>query len=80
MRMLARRASAAARGLPESRSHRVILTAMVTYYLSSPEASAPHARHTVSAVADAIGPLRLPALALFGARRRAGRFAHGGYR
>jgi tetraprenyl-beta-curcumene synthase len=80
MTMLAGRATAAARTLPDGSQHRVILTAMVTYYLSSPEASVLDARAIAEGVADAVGPLLGPALALFRARRLAGRLASGGYR
>jgi tetraprenyl-beta-curcumene synthase len=80
MTMLARRASATARALPGGLSHQVILTAMVTYYLSSPEASNADARAIGEAVAGVAGPLLSPALCLFRARRMAGRLAQGGYR
>jgi tetraprenyl-beta-curcumene synthase len=80
MKMLAQRAAAAARGLPAAPGHVVILTAMATYYLSSPEASTPGSRATAEKVAAAIGPLVGPALALFKARRLAARLTHGGYR
>jgi tetraprenyl-beta-curcumene synthase len=80
MRMLARRAAAAARELPEGLRHEVILVAMATYYLSSPEASAPHVRVVAASVAAALGPLVAPALVLFKARRAAARLVHGGYR
>jgi tetraprenyl-beta-curcumene synthase len=80
MKMLAQRATAEARGLPDARSHAVILTAMVAYYLSSPEAATPDARATAGNVAAAVGPLVAPALALFKARRLAARLTHGAYR
>jgi tetraprenyl-beta-curcumene synthase len=80
MKMLAQRATAEARGLPDAHSHAVILTAMITYYLSSPEAATADARATASSVAAAVGPLVAPALALFKARRLAARLTHGTYR
>lgn len=80
MKMLAQRASAAARGLPDAPHHGVILTAMATYYLSSPEASMPGARATSAKVAATLGPLVPPALLLFKARRLAARLTHGAYR
>jgi tetraprenyl-beta-curcumene synthase len=79
MKMLAQRATAAARGLPDAHRHVVILTAMVTYYLSSPEASTRDARATAGKVAAALGPLVAPALVLFKARRLAARLTHGAY-
>jgi tetraprenyl-beta-curcumene synthase len=50
---------------PPDCRERVILTAIVAYYLSSPSASAPTARLIASSVTDAIGPLTKPALVLF---------------
>ncbi|HMH46608.1 MAG TPA: DUF2600 family protein [Solirubrobacteraceae bacterium] len=79
MKMLAQRAAIAARSLPDDLAHRVILTAMVTYYLSSPEASTRDARTTAGNVAAALGPLVAPALVLFKARRLAARLTHGAY-
>jgi tetraprenyl-beta-curcumene synthase len=80
MKMLAQRATAAARSLPGSPGHVVILTAMATYYLSSPDASTPAALPAAGKVAAALGPLVAPALALFKARRLAARLTHGTYR
>jgi tetraprenyl-beta-curcumene synthase len=80
MKILAQRATTAARGLPDGAGHVVILTAMATYYLSSPEASTADARAMAGKVAAAIGPLVAPALALFKARRLAARLTHGAYR
>jgi tetraprenyl-beta-curcumene synthase len=80
MKMLAQRAMAAARGLPEAPRHGVILTAMATYYLSSPEASRPDARATVGKLTATLGPLVGPALLLFKARRLAARLTYGAYR
>jgi tetraprenyl-beta-curcumene synthase len=69
MEFLAQRASDACRQLPNELQHRVILTAMVSYYLSSPEASTPYARAIGGSVASAVGPLLPTALRLFRARR-----------
>jgi tetraprenyl-beta-curcumene synthase len=80
MTNLALRCEAATGALPEGRSHRVILTAMASYYLSSPEASRPDAQAIAAGVADVLGRPLAPALALFGLRRAAARFTHGGYR
>ena len=78
MNVLARRALAAAALNPPR--HRVILTAMITYYLSSPNAATPDARPVADAVAQAIGPLARPALELFRLRRVLAGLLHGGYR
>jgi tetraprenyl-beta-curcumene synthase len=80
MKMLARRASAEARDLPDARRHVVILTAMAAYYLSSGQAAKPDAAATAQNVAAAVGPLLAPALALFKARRLVARLTHGAYR
>jgi tetraprenyl-beta-curcumene synthase len=78
MKILAQRASAAADA--QGARHRVILTAMATYYLSSPGAQAPLARPVADAVAQAVGPLTRPALALFRCRRALARLSDGAYR
>jgi tetraprenyl-beta-curcumene synthase len=80
MKMLAQRATVAARGLPDAPSHAVILTAMAAYYLSSPGASTPGARVAAGKVAAALGPSVAPALLLFKARRFAARLTHGAYK
>jgi tetraprenyl-beta-curcumene synthase len=80
MRMLARRCMAVTYALPDGLSQRVILTAMASYYLSSPDASSSNARAIAAGVADVLGPPLAPALALFSARRAAARVTQGGYR
>jgi tetraprenyl-beta-curcumene synthase len=80
VRTLAAQATEATRLLPRSREHRVILTAMVSYYVSSPTASTPYARDTADGVKQAVAPLADPALALFKARRLAARAGNGAYR
>jgi tetraprenyl-beta-curcumene synthase len=77
MKILAQRATDAARDLPDELRHRVILTVMVGHYLSSPEASTPYARVIAADVAAVVGPLLPPALALFKARRALARVAGG---
>ncbi len=69
MGFLAQRATNACRHLPSELQHRVILNAMIGYYLSSPEASTPYARDISGSVAGTVGPLLPPALALFKVRR-----------
>jgi tetraprenyl-beta-curcumene synthase len=79
MKMLARRCAAAVSRLPDAMTHQVILTAMASYYLSSPDASTPDASTTVAGVAAVLGRPVGPALALFRGRRLAGRVTHGSY-
>jgi tetraprenyl-beta-curcumene synthase len=79
MGILARRTGEAVDVMPDKRRHRVILTVMVGYYLSSPEARTPAARAIAANVAGAIGPLLGPVLALFKARRLVAYFTRGGY-
>jgi tetraprenyl-beta-curcumene synthase len=78
MEILARRAADASCSLPDALHHRVILIAMVSYYLSSDEVSTPYARAIADSVAGAVGPLLPPALRLFKARRALTRLAGGG--
>lgn len=78
MGILAQRASDAVGNLPDELRHRVILIAMVSYYLSSPEACTPYGRAIAASVAGAVGPLLSPALVLFKVRRALTRFAGGG--
>jgi tetraprenyl-beta-curcumene synthase len=79
MKMLARRCAAAVSSLPDAVTHQVILTAMASYYLSSPDASTPDASSTVAGVAAVLGRPVGPALALFRGRRLAGRVTRGSY-
>jgi tetraprenyl-beta-curcumene synthase len=77
MRVLAQRATDAVGSLPDELYHRVILTAMVGHYLSSPGVRTPYARAIAENVANAVGPLLPSALVLFKARRAVGRLAGG---
>ncbi len=79
MKALAQRATDATRELPDALQHRVILIAMVSSYISSPESSTPYARAIAASVAGAVGPLLSPALALFKMRRGL-TLAKGGWR
>jgi tetraprenyl-beta-curcumene synthase len=75
MRLLCERALRAAEELPAGRGHVLILAAMASFYLSTPEASLPAARPVAQAVLDALGePARL-ALLVFGTRARVRRLA-----
>jgi tetraprenyl-beta-curcumene synthase len=78
MGTLAQQATEMVRNLPNELHHRVILSAMVGYYLSSPDASSPYARAIAGSVVEAIGPLLSPALGLFRVRRVLTRSAGGG--
>jgi tetraprenyl-beta-curcumene synthase len=69
MRSLTRRCADAAGALPRGPEHSVILTMMAGHYLSAPEASVPRAEAIAGDVADALGALVRPTLALFKARR-----------
>jgi len=66
---LAARACAAAGRLPSPHAHRVIVTAMASYYLSDPACRTPEGRAVARAVERACGaPLRLATL-MFASRR-----------
>jgi len=70
MRALALSARDAAQRLPGPHAHRVILTAMCSYYLSSPECDTTEARSIAAALTETFGlPLNV-AIAMFRARRR----------
>lgn len=77
MRWLALRGLHAVRVLPRGRRHAVLVVAMACSYLSAPEASAPGVLALAEGVRGALGPLAVPALAIFRMRRLAGRFAGG---
>jgi len=63
MRLLAEHALGAARRLPERGGHELIVAAMASFYLSTPEASLPAASSAAHAVLDALGePARLAKL------------------
>jgi tetraprenyl-beta-curcumene synthase len=75
MRWLALQALQAARELPRGRRHIVLVVAMACSYLSAPEVSAPDVLALAEGVRGALGPLAVPALAVFRMRRLARRFA-----
>ncbi len=69
MRWMAEQAALAARELPHSRRHTVILAAMIGNYLSSPEAHSPQLDPVSHAVLTTTGPLAAPTLLVFKLRR-----------
>lgn len=69
---LAARARRAADDLPNRLRHRVMLSAMVANYLSTPEAREGPLRPAREAVIAAIGPFVRPAMAVFAIRRLSG--------
>jgi len=71
MGRLAERSLGAARGLPNARAHTLVLAAMASFYLSTPEAATPAALPVARAVLGALdGPADL-AMLVFRARSRA---------
>ena len=71
MGRLAERSLGAARGLPDARAHTLVLAAMASFYLSTPEAATPEALPVARAVLGALdGPADL-AMLVFRARSRA---------
>ncbi len=73
LRLIAGRALLATETLPASRQHAMILAAMTSFYLSEPRASLPVACAAAEQVRQAMGSLATPTMAVFGARRAAGR-------
>jgi hypothetical protein len=70
MGRLAERSLGAARGLPDARAHTLVLAAMASFYLSTPEAATPAALPLARAVLGALdGPADL-AMLVFRARLR----------
>lgn len=67
--VLAERARAATGDVPHSGRHRVMLTAMIANYLSSPDARAPDLHEARDTVIAGAGPLIGPAMAIFRVRR-----------
>jgi hypothetical protein len=71
MGALADRSLAAVRSLPQSRAHTLVLAAMASFYLSSPQAATPEALPLARAVLDVLdGPAQL-AMLVFKVRRTA---------
>jgi tetraprenyl-beta-curcumene synthase len=78
MGRLARRSLAATMGLPGGRGHTLLLAAMVSFYLSTPEASTPQALPVRRAVLEALGRPAALAMAVFRLRLAARRLVPGG--
>jgi tetraprenyl-beta-curcumene synthase len=77
---LAERSLGAARGLPDARAHTLVLAAMASFYLSTPEAATPEALPVARAVLGALdGPAEL-AMLVFRARSRARGLLPGSWR
>jgi tetraprenyl-beta-curcumene synthase len=72
---IAARALQATELLPESIEHALILSAMTSFYLSSPRASAPSAALVTRRVLEAMGVLATPTMLVQRARRAASRLA-----
>jgi tetraprenyl-beta-curcumene synthase len=70
MRLLSERALGAAENLPDSRGHVLVLAAMASFYLSTPEASAPAARPVAHAVQEALGEPAQLSMLVFRSRLR----------
>lgn len=66
---LAKRARAASASLPRSHTHRVIATAMCSYYLTAPECDTGEARTVARVLTSALGAPLSFAIAMFRARR-----------
>lgn len=71
MGAIARRARAQAAVLARGQVHETIITAMVAYYLSAPEAAQAEVRPIAASIAESAGPLVGPTLAVFKAARGA---------
>jgi tetraprenyl-beta-curcumene synthase len=70
MRMLAERSLQAAHELPGSRGHTLVLAAMASFYLSTPEAAVPAASPVARAVLDALGEPAQLSMFVFRSRLR----------
>ncbi len=77
LQTIAARAMHATETLPESPQHALILAAMASFYLSGPGVSSSGASVAAAQVLEAMGTLAKPTMAVFGARRAAGRLLAG---
>jgi tetraprenyl-beta-curcumene synthase len=69
LQRLALRASEHAQALPDSEHHMMILTAMTSFYLTSPQANDPCVKQTAEAVLTVLGDHATPATCVLRARR-----------
>ncbi len=72
-RMLATEARQAAGSLPNGHEHTLILAAMVSHYLTAPQAAKPFARQTSRTIRQALGHITTPTMRVLAARRAASR-------
>jgi tetraprenyl-beta-curcumene synthase len=77
MRWLAERSLRATASLPDGRGHTLMLAAMASFYLCTPEASTPEALPVTRAVLDTLNGPATMARSVFRARLRARRLAPG---
>jgi len=77
---LAWRARDDMRRLPDPETHRVILTAMCSYYLSAPQSRTAEAERVRSQLAQALGPSLRAAIVMFEAKRLAHQLTNSSYR
>jgi tetraprenyl-beta-curcumene synthase len=73
LQLLARSALRSVRSLPNAHEHVLVLAGMASFYLTAPQASSPAARLASCKVLETLGPIVKPTMAVFGARRTAGR-------
>jgi tetraprenyl-beta-curcumene synthase len=74
---IAARAMRGAETLPDGARHALIVAAMASFYLSTPRMSSSGATVAAARVLGAMGDLATPTMAVFGARRMAGRLLAG---
>ena len=74
---IAARAMHAAETLPDGARHALIVAAMTSFYLSAPCASSSATALPAARILAAMGDLATPTMAVFGARRTAGRLLSG---
>ncbi len=77
LELLAQRALAASRTLPDAREHALILAGMASFYLTSPEAASPTARLAARRILGALGTAARPSVIVFALRRAAARISSG---
>jgi tetraprenyl-beta-curcumene synthase len=75
LQALAVRASDHAKALPDGQDHMTILAAMVSFYLTSPQAKDPHIGRVSEQVLEALGDNAPPAMLVLRARQAVGRMA-----